>query len=171
VFTRKVHTDVSYLACVRQLLSNPAAFFPQFATHNAQSIASVYVAAGRSVFEFQRLHGMGEALYEEVVDRGKLNAPCRVYAPVGPHEDLVSYLVRRLLENGANTSFVNRLADEAAPIEDIIRDPVESVAREGEKPVRRLPRPPEIYAPERVNSAGLVLSEPSVRAAGRIAPS
>ena len=163
VFTRKVHTDVSYLACVRQLLSDPAAFYPQFATHNAQSIASVYVAAGRSVFEFQRLHGMGEALYEEVVGRGKLNAPCRVYAPVGPHEDLVSYLVRRLLENGANTSFVNRLADEAAPIEEIIRDPVESVGWGGETPVRRLPRPPEIYAPDRVNSAGLALSEPSVR--------
>ena len=130
VFTRKIHTDVSYLACVRLLLADPAAFFPQFATHNAQSIASVYVAAGRSVFEFQRLHGMGEALYEEVVGSGKLNAPCRIYAPVGPHEDLVAYLVRRLLENGANTSFVNRLADEEAPIEEIIRDPVESVERE-----------------------------------------
>src|SRR5262245_26173064 len=106
---------------------------------------------------------MGEALYEEVVGGGKLNAPCRIYAPVGPHEDLVSYLVRRLLENGANTSFVNRLADEAAPIEDIIRDPVESVAREGKTPARRLPRPPDIYAPERVNSAGVALSEWSVR--------
>jgi RHH-type proline utilization regulon transcriptional repressor/proline dehydrogenase/delta 1-pyrroline-5-carboxylate dehydrogenase len=130
VFTRKVHTTCPISpACAAAV--NPAAFYPQFATHNAQSIASVYVAAGQGVFEFQRLHGMGEALYEEVVDRGKLNAPCRVYAPVGPHEDLVSYLVRRLLENGANTSFVNRLADEAAPIEEIIRDPVESVAREG----------------------------------------
>ena len=165
VFTRKVHTDVSYLACMRQLLADPAAFFPQFATHNAHTIASVYAAAGRSVFEFQRLHGMGEALYAEVVGGGKLNVPCRIYAPVGPHEDLVSYLVRRLLENGANTSFVNRLADEAAPIEELIRDPVESVAREGETPVRRLPRPPEIFAPERVNSAGMALSEPSVREA------
>jgi RHH-type proline utilization regulon transcriptional repressor/proline dehydrogenase/delta 1-pyrroline-5-carboxylate dehydrogenase len=165
VFTRKVHTDVSYLACVRQLLADPAAFFPQFATHNAHTIASVYAAAGRSVFEFQRLHGMGEALYAEVVGSGKLNVPCRIYAPVGPHEDLVAYLVRRLLENGANTSFVNRLADETAPIEEIVRDPVESIAREGETPARRLPRPPDIYAPERVNSAGLALSEPSVRGA------
>ena len=89
---------------------------------------------------------MGEALYEEVVGGGKLNAPCRIYAPVGPHEDLVAYLVRRLLENGANTSFVNRLADEAAPIEEIIRDPVETRrarARAGRS--RLLPRPPEIY--------------------------
>ena len=125
---------------------------------------SVYVAAGSGAYEFQRLHGMGEALYEEVVGEGKLDVPCRIYAPVGPHEDLVAYLVRRLLENGANTSFVNRLADEAAPIEEIIRDPVESVAQERGKPVKRLPRPPDIYLPERLNSAGLALSEPSVRA-------
>jgi RHH-type proline utilization regulon transcriptional repressor/proline dehydrogenase/delta 1-pyrroline-5-carboxylate dehydrogenase len=163
VFTRKMHTDVSYLACMRLMLSDPAAFYPQFATHNAHTIASVYVAAGHRVFEFQRLHGMGEALYAEVVGGGKLNAPCRVYAPVGPHEDLVAYLVRRLLENGANTSFVNRLADEAAPIEAIIRDPVDGIARDASAPAKRLPRPAEIYAPARVNSAGLALSEPSVR--------
>jgi RHH-type proline utilization regulon transcriptional repressor/proline dehydrogenase/delta 1-pyrroline-5-carboxylate dehydrogenase len=163
VFTRKGHTDVSYLACMRELLADPAAFFPQFATHNAHTIASVSAAAQGRVFEFQRLHGMGEALYAEVVGAGRLNVPCRVYAPVGPHEDLVSYLVRRLLENGANTSFVNRLADEAAPIEEIIRDPVESLAPAGEVAIPRLPRPPEIYGPERRNSAGLALSEPSVR--------
>jgi RHH-type proline utilization regulon transcriptional repressor/proline dehydrogenase/delta 1-pyrroline-5-carboxylate dehydrogenase len=162
VFTRKVHTDASYLACMHELLSDPKAFYPQFATHNAHTIASVYVAARRSVYEFQRLHGMGEALYEEVVGGGKLNAPCRIYAPVGPHEDLVAYLVRRLLENGANTSFVNRLADDAAPIEDIIRDPVEVTCAAGAG--KRLPRPPEIFGPERVNSAGLALSEPAVRA-------
>ncbi len=160
VFTRKGHTDVSYLACMRELLADRVAFFPQFATHNAHTIASVYAAAGGRAFEFQRLHGMGEALYAEVVGGDRLDVPCRVYAPVGPHEDLVSYLVRRLLENGANTSFVNRLADEAAPIEDIIRDPVESLAPASEP---RLPRPPEIYGPERRNSAGLALSEPSVR--------
>ena len=165
VFTRKAHTDVSYLACVRFMLAHPSAFFPQFATHNAQSIASVYVAAGSGAFEFQRLHGMGEALYEEVVGEDKLGVPARIYAPVGPHEDLVAYLVRRLLENGANTSFVNRLADEAAPLEDIIRDPVESVAQERGRPVKLLPRPPDIYLPERRNSAGLALSEPAVRAA------
>ena len=163
VFTRKVHTDVSYLACVRFMLAHPSAFFAQFATHNAQSVASVYVAAGDAAYEFQRLHGMGEALYEEVVAEGKLEMPCRIYAPVGPHEDLVAYLVRRLLENGANTSFVNRLADEAAPLDEIISDPVASVAEAQGKPTRRLPRPPDIYLPERINSAGLALSEPAVR--------
>src|SRR5215468_5664745 len=163
VFTRKGHTDASYLACMRELLADPGVFFPQFATHNAHTIASVYTAAGGLPFEFQRLHGMGEALYGEVVGGAKLDVPCRVYAPVGPYEDLVSYLVRRLLENGANTSFVNRLADEAAPIEDIIRDPVESLPPAGEAAIARLPRPPEIYGAQRRNSAGLALSEPSVR--------
>ena len=166
VFTRKTHTDVSYLACMRLLLADPGAFYPQFATHNAHIDRLGYVGGRPEAFEFQRLHGMGEALYEEVVGSGKLGAPCRIYAPVGPHEDLVAYLVRRLLENGANTSFVNRLADEEAPIDDIIRDPVDSVAREdGGGTVRRLPRPHEIYAPERINSAGMALSEPSVREA------
>jgi len=163
VFTRKSHTDISYLACMRLMLADPAAFYPQFATHNAHTIASVYVAARRTAFEFQRLHGMGEALYAGVVGSGKLDVPCRIYAPVGPHEDLVAYLVRRLLENGANTSFVNRLADEEAPIEDIIRDPVDSIARDASAPVKRLPRPSEIYAPTRVNSAGLALGESAVR--------
>ena len=115
VFTRKVYTDVSYLACARKLLAAPDAVFPQFATHNAQTLASALVFAGpdfyRGQYEFQCLHGMGEPLYEEVVGRDKLNRPCRVYAPVGSHETLLAYLVRRLLENGANTSFVNRIAD------------------------------------------------------------
>jgi len=164
VFTRKAHTDVSYLACVRRLLAAPGAFFPQFATHNAHTVAWVHEAAGGAPFEFQRLHGMGEALYEHVVGPGGLGAACRIYAPVGAHEDLVAYLVRRLLENGANTSFVNRLADDAAPLEDIVRDPVETLARERARRVRRLPRPADIYLPERRNSAGLALSEPTVRA-------
>ena len=163
VFTRKVHTDVSYLACARFLFSDQSAFYPQFATHNAQSIAAVFDSGAHRSYELQRLHGMGEALYDEIVGPGKLNAPCRIYAPVGAHADLVAYLVRRLLENGANTSFVNRLADEAAPIEDIIRDPVATVLAERKKPVRRLRRPLEIYAPERWNSRGLALSEASVR--------
>ena len=115
VFTRKVHTDVSYLACARKLLAAPDAVFPQFATHNAQTLASILTMAGpnfyRGQYEFQCLHGMGEPLYEEVVGRDKLDRPCRVYAPVGSHETLLAYLVRRLLENGANTSFVNRIAD------------------------------------------------------------
>jgi RHH-type proline utilization regulon transcriptional repressor/proline dehydrogenase/delta 1-pyrroline-5-carboxylate dehydrogenase len=168
VFTRKAHTDVSYLAAMRLLLANGRAFFPQFATHNAHTIAAVYEAAGDAPFEFQRLHGMGEALYVEVVGEGRLlgggGRPCRIYAPVGPHEDLVAYLVRRLLENGANTSFVNRLADEAAPVEEMVRDPHEMVELERQRKVRRLPRPPDIYLPARRNSAGLALTEPSVRA-------
>jgi RHH-type transcriptional regulator, proline utilization regulon repressor / proline dehydrogenase / delta 1-pyrroline-5-carboxylate dehydrogenase len=163
VFTRKSHTDVSYLACIRLLLANPDAFFPQFATHNAQSVAAAYVAGANRPYEFQRLHGMGEALYNEVIGDPGLGVPCRIYAPVGPHKDLVSYLVRRLLENGANTSFVNRIAQEEAPLEDIIRDPVETVRREKKRKVRRLALPAEIYLPDRLNSAGLALSEPAVR--------
>jgi RHH-type transcriptional regulator, proline utilization regulon repressor / proline dehydrogenase / delta 1-pyrroline-5-carboxylate dehydrogenase len=164
VFTRKLASDVSYLACMRLLLAEDV-FFPQFATHNAQSIASVSVAAGERAYEFQRLHGMGEALYEDLIGRGRDGVACRIYAPVGAHADLVPYLVRRLLENGANTSFVNRLADDALPVEDIIPDPVEIAERERDLPVALLPRPGEIYAPERRNSRGLALYEPTVRAA------
>ena len=165
VLTRKTHTDVSYLACMRLLLSDPNAFYPQFATHNAQSIASVAVAApSPEAYEFQRLHGMGEAVYEEVI-ANRLGGTCRVYAPVGPHQDLVAYLVRRLLENGANTSFVNRLADQAAPIDDIIRDPVANVEAEMERGslLHSLPRPQEIYAPARINSRGMALDDPTAR--------
>jgi RHH-type transcriptional regulator, proline utilization regulon repressor / proline dehydrogenase / delta 1-pyrroline-5-carboxylate dehydrogenase len=163
VFTRKLATDVSYLAAMRLMLADESAFFPQFATHNAQSMASVAVAGGDRTFEFQRLHGMGEALYEDMVghDRG---LACRIYAPVGAHADLVPYLVRRLLENGANTSFVNRLADDALPVEAIVADPVETAEHERERQVRLLPRPPEIFAP-RLNSQGLALYEPATRAA------
>src|SRR5690606_37519912 len=168
VFTRKLHTDVSYLACMRLLLSDPQAFYPQFATHNAHTVAAAYVAAGEAPYEFQRLHGMGEALYNDVVGPAKLNRPCRVYAPVGGHEDLLAYLVRRLLENGANTSFVNRLADEQAPVAEIIRDPVEAAESEREmSPEARppgLPLPRDIFLPCRLNSIGLPLSEPAVRA-------
>src|SRR5690606_10182196 len=113
VFTRKASTDVSYLACVRELLAARDLLYPQFATHNAHTVAAVLElarSAGRA-FEFQRLHGMGEELYEQIVGEDKLGVPCRIYAPVGSHEDLLPYLVRRLLENGANTSFVNRIVD------------------------------------------------------------
>src|SRR5216684_53401 len=117
VFTRKVATDVSYLACARRMLDAGAAFYPQFATHNAHTLAAILeLAGGRVDWEFQRLHGMGEALYGEIVGPDKMDRPCRVYAPVGSHEDLLAYLVRRLLENGANTSFVNRIVDEREPI-------------------------------------------------------
>ncbi|MCL4765870.1 MAG: bifunctional proline dehydrogenase/L-glutamate gamma-semialdehyde dehydrogenase PutA [Hyphomicrobiaceae bacterium] len=167
VFTRKLHTDVSYLACMRLMLSEPQAFFPQFATHNAHTVAAAYVAAGEAPYEFQRLHGMGEALYEDVVGPDRLNRACRVYAPVGGHEDLLAYLVRRLLENGANTSFVNRLADEEAPVAEIIRDPVEAAERERELPREALPPglplPRDIFGPGRLNSLGLPLGEPTVR--------
>jgi RHH-type proline utilization regulon transcriptional repressor/proline dehydrogenase/delta 1-pyrroline-5-carboxylate dehydrogenase len=169
VLTHKVHTDLSWLACMRLLMADPAAFLPQFATHNALSIAAVSaVASSVKAYEFQRLHGMGEAIYEEVVGDGRRGVACRIYAPVGPHEDLVAYLVRRLLENGANTSFVNRLADAAAPIEEIVRDPMEAVDAEREgraAPTRQLPRPPEIFLPERINSRGLALDQPAVRQA------
>jgi RHH-type proline utilization regulon transcriptional repressor/proline dehydrogenase/delta 1-pyrroline-5-carboxylate dehydrogenase len=169
VLTRKAHTDVSWFACMRLLLSEPEAFVPQLATHNALSVAAACIAARSTAeFEFQRLHGMGEALYEEVVTTdGKPGAACRIYAPVGPHEDLVAYLVRRLLENGANTSFVHRLADEEAPIAEIVADPVAAVAAELQEgaPLRRLPRPAQIYLPERRNSRGLALDEAGVREA------
>ena len=140
VFTRKLNTDVSYLACMRLLLSDAKAFYPQFATHNAHALAAAHVAGGAASFEFQRLHGMGEALYEEVVGEGIIGRPCRIYAPVGGHEDLLAYLVRRLLENGANTSFVNRLADDETPVADIVRDPIETAERERQGARRRSER-------------------------------
>ena len=165
VFTRKVHTDVSYLACARKLLAAPDAVFPQFATHNAQTLASVLVFAGpnfyRGQYEFQCLHGMGEPLYEEVVGRDKLDRPCRVYAPVGSHETLLAYLVRRLLENGANTSFVNRVADADVAIDDLVADPV-TVARAIQPvgaPHEKIAAPRDLYAPDRVNSRGLDFSD------------
>ena len=124
VYTRKVHTDVSYQVCARKLLDAPDAIYPQFATHNAQTLATIYELAGQNYYpgqyEFQCLHGMGEPLYEQVtkpVSEGGLGRPCRVYAPVGTYETLLAYLVRRLLENGANTSFVNRVSDPSLPID------------------------------------------------------
>lgn len=139
VYTRKVYTDVSYLACARQLLQAPDAVYPQFATHNAQTLARVYHLAhsvGGSYYsgqyEFQCLHGMGEPLYAQVTGptaQGKLARPCRIYAPVGSHETLLAYLVRRLLENGANTSFVNRIGDSTVPVADLVLDPVDEVLR------------------------------------------
>jgi RHH-type proline utilization regulon transcriptional repressor/proline dehydrogenase/delta 1-pyrroline-5-carboxylate dehydrogenase len=164
VYTRKVHTDVAFLACAKKLLAASDAVYPQFATHNAQTLASVMAFAGpnyyRGQYEFQCLHGMGEPLYEEVVGRDKLDRPCRVYAPVGSHETLLAYLVRRLLENGANTSFVNRIADETVAIEDLIADPV-AVAR-AIRPLgaghERIAAPLALYGPERANSRGLDLA-------------
>ena len=160
VFTRKAATDVSYLACARRLLEDEDVFYPQFATHNAHTVAAIKEMAGnRGGYEFQRLHGMGEALYEQVIGSDKLNAPCRVYAPVGSHEDLLAYLVRRLLENGANTSFVNRIVDEKAPIDTIIADPVAKMRRVGKKPHPRIPLPIALYGAERPNARGIDLTD------------
>ncbi len=164
VFTRKVNTDVSYLAASRVLLARPDPFFPQFATHNAHTIASIAVMAGNRPYEFQRLHGMGEALHEEVVRPETFGKPCRIYAPVGGHKELLAYLVRRLLENGANASFVNRLADDKAPIEAIVADPVEKAARFEPKANPLIPIPPDLFTPERRNSLGLPLWDEATRA-------
>jgi RHH-type proline utilization regulon transcriptional repressor/proline dehydrogenase/delta 1-pyrroline-5-carboxylate dehydrogenase len=160
VYTRKVATDVSYLACARQLFAGGAAFYPQFATHNAHTLAAVLELAGaRTSWEFQRLHGMGEALYQAVVGPGGTGLPCRVYAPVGSHEDLLAYLVRRLLENGANASFVNRIVDERQPIDAIIADPVAELTGLTAKPHPNIPLPRNLFGPERANSAGLDLTD------------
>ena len=156
VFTRKATTDVSYLACAQAMLAAGPVFYPQFATHNAHTLAAILEFAGDRPFEFQRLHGMGEALYEQIVTPAR---PCRVYAPVGSHEDLLPYLVRRLLENGANTSFVNRIADERAPIEAIVADPVQTVERLQAKRHPRIPLPADLYQPDRRNSSGLDLAD------------
>ncbi|MFP6730743.1 MAG: bifunctional proline dehydrogenase/L-glutamate gamma-semialdehyde dehydrogenase PutA [Alphaproteobacteria bacterium] len=157
VFTRKLASDVSYIACARRLLDGGDAFYAQFATHNAQTLAVVLELAGeRRDFEFQRLHGMGEALYGEIVGRG---LSCRVYAPVGSHESLLPYLVRRLLENGANSSFVNRITDEDLPVEDIAADPVARLGEIDDKPHPRIPLPSALYGASRVNSQGIDLSD------------
>jgi RHH-type proline utilization regulon transcriptional repressor/proline dehydrogenase/delta 1-pyrroline-5-carboxylate dehydrogenase len=162
VFTRKPSTDVSYIASARRLLAHADAFYPQFATHNAHTLAVVLELAGQRPFEFQRLHGMGEVLYREAVRT--LKRPCRVYAPVGSHEDLLAYLVRRLLENGANTSFVNRIVDESQPIDDIVADPVAKVRSLSSRPHPRIPRPVDLFRPDRANAVGIDLTdEPALR--------
>ena len=164
VFTRKANTDVAYLACARRLIARRDVFYPMLATHNAHTVAAVRAYAGNDEgYEFQRLHGMGEALYEVV--KQDLPIPCRVYSPVGSHEDLLPYLVRRLLENGANTSFVNRIFDEATPPEALVADPVAAVRAMSVKVNPQLPLPADLYGAERRNSAGLFLtSEPDLSA-------
>jgi RHH-type transcriptional regulator, proline utilization regulon repressor / proline dehydrogenase / delta 1-pyrroline-5-carboxylate dehydrogenase len=161
VFTRKLATDVSYLACARRLLAGGDAFYPQFATHNAQTLASILESAGdRRSFEFQRLHGMGEALYADLRADAGPDVACRVYAPVGSHDDLLPYLVRRLLENGANTSFVNRILDPTIPIETLVEDPALRFARLEPKPNPKIPLPPALYGATRKNSRGIDLADP-----------
>jgi RHH-type proline utilization regulon transcriptional repressor/proline dehydrogenase/delta 1-pyrroline-5-carboxylate dehydrogenase len=160
VFTRKMHTDVSYIACAKKLLAASDAIYPQFATHNALTLATIHTMAGNGYrpgqYEFQCLHGMGESLYEEVVGKDKLDRPCRIYAPVGTHETLLAYLVRRLLENGANTSFVHQIADADIPVERLLADPVEqahTLVPVG-APHERIALPRDLFEPGRLNSAG-----------------
>ena len=153
VFTRKANTDVSYLACAKKLLSMTDRIYPQFATHNAHTVAAILsMASDRDSFEFQRLHGMGEQLHEAV--RKAEGTRCRIYAPVGAHSDLLAYLVRRLLENGANSSFVHQLTDEAVPPEAIARDPLEIVERQGPAANPNIASPAEIFGDGRPNAKG-----------------
>ena len=159
VFTRKCNTDVSYLACAKVLLEQHDSLYPQFATHNAHTVAWLLEVGGNRRFELHRLHGMGEELYGELLEQRDFTRRCRVYAPVGSHEHLLPYLVRRLLENGANTSFVNRLVQAEASIDDIVADPI-AVAR-GLGAAARHPRialPRDLFAPERENSRGTNLA-------------
>ncbi|OYU09770.1 MAG: trifunctional transcriptional regulator/proline dehydrogenase/L-glutamate gamma-semialdehyde dehydrogenase [Comamonadaceae bacterium PBBC1] len=176
VYTRKHHTDVSYLACAQKLLAAPEAVYPQFATHNAHTLAAIVSMAqgmhgdyAPGQYEFQCLHGMGEPLYRQVV--GPLQRPCRIYAPVGTHETLLAYLVRRLLENGANSSFVNRMGDASVSISDLVQDPVarteEDAQREDSSPGQPHPQialPAQLYGAARRNSSGPDLAhEPTLR--------
>ncbi|MBV7433493.1 bifunctional proline dehydrogenase/L-glutamate gamma-semialdehyde dehydrogenase PutA [Cardiobacteriaceae bacterium TAE3-ERU3] len=161
VFTRKENTDVSYLACARKMLAAPDAIYPQFATHNAHTVAAILAMAdGLDVdFEMQRLHGMGEVLHAQFVEHGQRKIPSRIYAPVGTHKDLLSYLVRRLLENGANSSFVHHLGDEDISIDDLLADPVAIVAaRSGDEVANpNIPLPADIF-PQRRNAKGMDLT-------------
>jgi RHH-type transcriptional regulator, proline utilization regulon repressor / proline dehydrogenase / delta 1-pyrroline-5-carboxylate dehydrogenase len=160
VYTRKLTTDVSYLACVGRLFKHAELIYSQFATHNAHSIAAVLeMAPAKATFEFQRLHGMGRLLYAQAVGQVANFPPVRVYAPVGEHKDLLAYLVRRLLENGANTSFVNRFMDEQVPVAEIVRDPVSELERLESLAHPRLPVPPALYS-DRRNSRGIDLGDP-----------
>ncbi len=154
VFTRKAATDAAWLACARRMLAHGGAIIPAFATHNALSLAAILALAPTGGFEMQRLHGMGEALYGGLVGP---DCPVRVYAPVGAHEDLLAYLVRRLLENGANTSFVHRLVDPAVPEAAILADPLERLRDQPDRP-RPIPLPRDLY-PDRANSAGIDLGD------------
>lgn len=169
VFTRKVHTDVSYLACAAKLLAARNRIYPQFATHNAHTLAAIMHMAGdeyqQGDYEFQCLHGMGEPLYDQIVSSPTRARRVRIYAPVGSHETLLAYLVRRLLENGANSSFVNRIVDERVLIDELIADPVEEARRLAGAPHPRIPLPGALFGAVRRNSGGFDLSSEPVREA------
>ena len=158
VYTRKVHTDVSYIACARKLLAAQDAVFPQFATHNAYTLGVIYQLGKDKEFEHQCLHGMGETLYDQVVGPQNLGRRVRVYAPVGTHETLLAYLVRRLLENGANSSFVNQIVDENISIDDLLKSPLDAAAATQGEMHAALPLPPKLYGDARPNSRGLDFS-------------
>ncbi|HBS49846.1 MAG TPA: bifunctional proline dehydrogenase/L-glutamate gamma-semialdehyde dehydrogenase, partial [Rhodobacteraceae bacterium] len=159
VFTRKAATDVSYIANACKLLGMTDRIYPQFATHNAHTVAAILHMAGDRPYEFQRLHGMGKTLYDIV--RQQHRARCRIYAPVGAHRDLLAYLVRRLLENGANSSFVNQIVDENVSPETVAADPFEAL----ERPAPAIPRGPDLFRPERANSKGFDLTHAPTLAA------
>ncbi|MCL7930526.1 bifunctional proline dehydrogenase/L-glutamate gamma-semialdehyde dehydrogenase PutA [Halomonas llamarensis] len=162
VFTRKAATDVAYLACAQFLLSNDTKgrIFPQFATHNAHTITTILELANRDnrSFEFQRLHGMGEALYDAALERAPKGTYCRIYAPVGAHKDLLPYLVRRLLENGANSSFVHQLVDPDVPVKSLCQHPIETLRQQKNLANANIPLPKNIYGPKRRNSRGVNLT-------------
>ena len=161
VFTRKASTDLSYIACATKLCRAPDALFPQFATHNAHTLATVAELASGQEFELQRLHGMGELLYDEARRQLPDLPGVRVYAPVGGHEDLLPYLVRRLLENGANSSFVNRFLDAEISLNEVVRDPVADVTHFEQIPHPHIPLPRALYGPLRANSTGIDLDHPT----------
>ena len=170
VYTRKVYTDVSYLTCAQKLLGASGAIYSQFATHNAHTLSVIYTWAkekGVEDYEFQCLHGMGETLYDQVVGAENLGKACRIYAPVGSHETLLAYLVRRLLENGANSSFVNQIVDAKVAIDTLIADPFDASRKQGGVPHPGIPLPQELFGLERKNSAGIDLTDENVlRAVG-----
>ncbi|MEO6422386.1 MAG: bifunctional proline dehydrogenase/L-glutamate gamma-semialdehyde dehydrogenase PutA [Candidatus Nitrotoga sp.] len=164
VFTRKSATDISYLACAQLLLSRPDAFYPQFATHNAHTVAAIYhLGVAHPGYEFQRLHGMGEQLYQEIIERQPWHIPCRIYAPVGKYKDLLPYLVRRLLENGANTSFINQVEDPHVKIDEVIQEPITTWTTWQETKQFPFPLPANLFGDNRVNSHGLNLADPQQR--------
>ena len=153
VFTQKTATDISYICCAQKLLSRTDRIYPQFATHNAHTVSAILeMAKDRQSFEFQRLHGMGDSLHRLVLDEAKTK--CRIYAPVGAHRDLLAYLVRRLLENGANSSFVNQIVDTSVPPEIVAADPFEMFEQKTLLNSRALKKPADLYLPERTNSKG-----------------
>ncbi|MES2127220.1 MAG: trifunctional transcriptional regulator/proline dehydrogenase/L-glutamate gamma-semialdehyde dehydrogenase [Pseudomonadota bacterium] len=165
VYTRKVYTDVSYLTCAQKLLAATDVIYPQFATHNAHTLSVIYTWAkekGVENYEFQCLHGMGETLYDQVVGKENLGKACRIYAPVGSHETLLAYLVRRLLENGANSSFVNQIVDEKVQIDSLIADPFEASRAQRAQPHPAIPLPLNLFGDERKNSVGFDLANEDV---------